>query len=283
MYYSDMNRIWWKHIVLEEAAAHTARTCRSSRNPMPMHGHDFAEIFWIESGKGKHLVNGTSVPLHTGDMVFVRPHDCHGIETGAGGELLLVNVAFGLASYRAFETRFPAQTCTCFAPEQPIPAVHHLSDRALAVVTEQFEQLARVASDVFHLERFVLNVFFEIAAATSGSAPSSAPEWLSRACREIREPDNLVRGVQGFFALAGRSPEHVARVTKKCLGVTPVTYVNTLRIEHAARRLIVSHHPISRVALDAGFENMSHFYRFFKRHHGMTPRGYRQRYRNVIV
>ena len=46
-------------------------------------------------------------------------------------------------------------------------------------------------------------------------------------------------------------------------------------MQYAAMALGSSDQSISGVALDCGIENMSHFYKLFRAHYGVTPRAYR--------
>lgn len=58
------------------------------------------------------------------------------------------------------------------------------------------------------------------------------------------------------------------------LGMSWVTYVNTLRIQDAQRMLETSHNNISEVAASVGFDSLTHFERVFKTIQGVTPREY---------
>lgn len=58
------------------------------------------------------------------------------------------------------------------------------------------------------------------------------------------------------------------------LGMSWVTYVNTLRIQDAQRMLENSHNNISEVAASVGFDSLTHFERVFKNVQGVTPREY---------
>ena len=58
------------------------------------------------------------------------------------------------------------------------------------------------------------------------------------------------------------------------LGMSWVTYVNTLRIQDAQRMLENSHNNISEVAASVGFDSLTHFERVFKTIQGVTPREY---------
>ncbi len=75
---------------------------------------------------------------------------------------------------------------------------------------------------------------------------------------------------------AGFSAYHFARLFRQTTGESPHQFVLRQRIERAQRLLKQSSVPLSRVALESGFANQSHFTQVFKRYLGLTPRAYRQ-------
>src|SRR5690242_3034553 len=108
-----MNRLLWKKTVPAGEAYHVNRAQMRGRNPCPVHCHDFAEIFWIESGEGIHDINSEHQPITRGAFFFIRPDDEHGFRSPAKAGFTLVNVAFPLDTvaflrHRYFlrETRF---------------------------------------------------------------------------------------------------------------------------------------------------------------------------------
>jgi AraC family transcriptional regulator len=75
---------------------------------------------------------------------------------------------------------------------------------------------------------------------------------------------------------AGFSPYYFARLFRRTTGESPHQFVLRQRIECAQRLLNQGEMPLAQVALASGFANQSHFTHAFKRHCGLTPRGYRQ-------
>ncbi|HEV7351470.1 AraC family transcriptional regulator [Telluribacter sp.] len=57
-----------------------------------------------------------------------------------------------------------------------------------------------------------------------------------------------------------------------------LSYLNELRVGHARQLLISSAMSVGQVALDSGFQNLSHFHRLFRRYSGYSPLRYRQIY-----
>ena len=74
----------------------------------------------------------------------------------------------------------------------------------------------------------------------------------------------------------GLSPFHFLRLFAKVLGVTPHQYLIRSRLRRAARLLADDTRPITEVALDVGFADLSNFVRTFHRAASVSPRSFRQ-------
>ncbi len=77
-------------------------------------------------------------------------------------------------------------------------------------------------------------------------------------------------------AEAGISPFHFLRLFSGVLGVTPHQYLVRSRLRHAARLLAGDESPITDIAYDVGFGDLSNFVRTFHRAAGVSPRKFRE-------
>ena len=75
---------------------------------------------------------------------------------------------------------------------------------------------------------------------------------------------------------AGLSAFHFLRVFNQVLGVTPHQYLIRSRLRRAAQLLVADTRPITDIAFDVGFADLSNFVRTFHRAAGMAPREFRQ-------
>jgi AraC-like DNA-binding protein len=75
---------------------------------------------------------------------------------------------------------------------------------------------------------------------------------------------------------AGISPFHFLRLFLSVLGVTPHQYLVRSRLRHAARLLADNDIPVTDVAYDVGFGDLSNFVRTFHRAAGVSPRRFRE-------
>ena len=73
------------------------------------------------------------------------------------------------------------------------------------------------------------------------------------------------------------SPNHLHAVFKKKMGVSPLGYVQALRIHEAKQRIMAENGSMLQIALELGFSSQSHFIKVFRQYVGITPSEYRKR------
>jgi AraC-like DNA-binding protein len=93
--------------------------------------------------------------------------------------------------------------------------------------------------------------------------------WIDAHCHEEIALDDAAREV-------GLSEFHFLRLFTHALGVTPKQYIIRSRLRRAARRLAEDTRPITEIAFDVGFGDLSNFVRTFHRAAGVSPRQFRQ-------
>ncbi len=64
---------------------------------------------------------------------------------------------------------------------------------------------------------------------------------------------------------------------RRTLNLSPVRYLQRLRLEQVCVRLLSTSDPIPRIAAESGFGDLSHFYRTFRRWTSQTPAEFRAR------
>lgn len=75
---------------------------------------------------------------------------------------------------------------------------------------------------------------------------------------------------------AGLSPFHFLRVFRRVTGTTPHQYLIGARVRAAVQMLLDTDLPVTRIAYDSGFRDLSNFNHTFRRTVGCTPRAYRR-------
>lgn len=258
---------------------HFARAEIRGRVYSNLHCHDFYEVFWIEDGEGFHSINGSERPLTRGAAFLVRPDDFHDFRAAEGRALRLANAAFSRTLFSALAVRY-TEVKKLFAQPQAgreiAPGLLNPAFLSESAIGLQAGGGARIAID-----RFLLNLASEIQHVRRKFPPM--PDWLENACRGAARPEILIGGTRAFYRLAGRSPEHVIRETRRWLGLSPTHLINRERLRFAAEQLASTNRPISDIVAECGVENLSHFYRIFHAAQGCTPRQYRIRNQAIVL
>jgi AraC family transcriptional regulator len=93
--------------------------------------------------------------------------------------------------------------------------------------------------------------------------------------RHLRGRTSTSTRLDTIAARAGWSPFHLHRAFRAVVGETPKQFIQRLRLERAAARLLLNDDSVLSVAGDAGFNSHEVFTRAFRRHFGRTPIAYR--------
>ncbi len=273
-----MTRLYWKNICKPNDALHVAGVRHSEAGSWQLHDHDFYELFWVDSGQGWHVFAQDRQPLSGGDLVFIRPKDTHGFEAEAGSEpFVLINVAFPSESWREIDSRYGLTSHSFLrgkgakAPQLSIQGDlrKRLSHLFRDLVTQPRTRLA--------LDAFLLQI--ALLTATPPSTPSlqGAPAWLRAGLLSAARNTGLLAG--GPSALArhcGCSTAHLSRVLREHLRQTPTDWILAQKLNLARQLLEGSGLSVAEIALESGFENLSHFHRCFRKAVAQTPLQYRK-------
>jgi len=137
-----------------------------------------------------------------------------------------------------------------------------------------------LACRVDSMEEIVLEL-----AATVIRLANRAPQKELSLARHASRIANVLRYLESASAkpllltdlaeAAGLSRYHFLRTFKRVTGVTPHQWLLRRRLRNAAERLGSSREPITEIALDVGFDDLSNFIRSFRAEFGVSPRGYR--------
>lgn len=110
-----------------------------------------------------------------------------------------------------------------------------------------------------------------------------ADERITRVLAYIRTHLNAKPDIEALATLSCLSKDHLIRIFKREMRMTPLCYINKKRMEKAQLRLVTELTPIKEIAYQLGFEDQAYFNRIFKKTTGLTPMNYRKAYHNQTL
>lgn len=240
--------------------------------------HDFLEIFFVLQGAGTFLVAGRPYHCGCGDVVVVPVGAVHQIEDDPGEPLSLYGICVAPRAYAAEPAVVEA------LPPGRLPAGGLVLPRARADLREMlFEQT--VARPGYKLVLVGLAAQL-LAALSRGGAqparPAAAPasdhaaavrQYLAELPQRFFEPADL----DGIATALGMSRRRFTQLFRGAAGTSWLDHLTGLRIDYACQLLTQTTRSIIAVAFECGYEDLSSFYRAFKRRKHVPPNEWRQR------
>ena len=110
----------------------------------------------------------------------------------------------------------------------------------------------------------------------SHQVDNSALERLRPALSYINEAYGSEIPLADLSAAVHLTPEYFCRAFKHATGLSPVEYINRVRVIKSEQLLRESDATVTEIALSVGFSQASYFNRVFRRYKGMTPGEYRK-------
>ncbi|MCM8537508.1 MAG: AraC family transcriptional regulator [Lentisphaeraceae bacterium] len=101
---------------------------------------------------------------------------------------------------------------------------------------------------------------------------------LSKVLRYIQENFEKQLEVSELAEMVNLSISQFERRFKKLLNMTPIKFINKVRVDNACEMLLKTNNTLSAIAYDCGFYDHSYFTKQFKKKMGKTPNDYRSEY-----
>ena len=251
---------------------------------IPVHWHDEFEIIYVRSGFLTVSISGESYIGKTGEAFVVSP-----------GNLHLMGSQTGTVDYYTF--LFPLKYISFRTDDmldekllEPLNSGHlMICPRVKDTAKELCEQLikiyeakndeseSKIATQVrtkIILLQFILEMWkkgFVIENDTSGRN-TVEKEMVSYIQQNFTGKISLREFGEQFHL----SEKYISRYFKEHFHITLSQYVTYLRLEHAKQLLQDTDIPVTDVAMQSGYQNVSYFIRSFQKAYAVSPLKYRK-------
>ena len=252
---------------------------------IPVHWHDEFEIIYVRSGFLTVSISGESYIGKTGEAFVVSP-----------GNLHLMGSQSGTVDYYTF--LFPLKYISFRTDDmldekllEPLNSGHlMICPRVKDTAKELCEQLieiyeakkdeseSKITTQVrtkIILLQFILEMWkkgFVIENDTSGRN-TVEKEMVSYIQQNFTGKISLREFGEQFHL----SEKYISRYFKEHFHITLSQYITHLRLEHAKQLLQDTDIPVTEIAMQSGYQNVSYFIRSFKKTYGVSPLKYRKK------
>lgn len=264
---------------------------RNSRfNPVPEHVHDYVEISYVYCGNAPQIVNGAQLTLAQNEVLLLDAACPHAIgELGKHDIMLSIVISRPMLRRSLDQSLSSAGTVSRFLLNALNDETDHRghvhfrtgnSRRVRRYMQEMLRELLepmaaspQIVSRLFELLLVELMQSYEAALLqTGGPALPSAQVAAAMSYIERHACDCALNDLARHLHL---SPNYASALLKRQTGRTFMQLVQESRLARAAT-LIDAGATAETAAREAGYANMSFFYKKFAERYGCTPAAYRR-------
>ncbi|MHB1485169.1 MAG: helix-turn-helix domain-containing protein [Saccharofermentanales bacterium] len=277
--------------------------------------HEFHELLYIRNGKARFNIEGNLVQVGKGDILIIRPNQTHKIIVNEGNADMIV-LYFGFktaASHNPDDypdlyddstmktlpevSKLTIENFIQFANgSDPSPAHNEKMDPYLMIKGKSRQDIAGIAerilkeskSDAYGKELMMQFLAMELLISLSRGLRE---EWEESIRVKTGKAKELVRIAANFLAehhdhnisitdaaaYVFLSQGYFTRAFRDETGMSPMSFLIQVRINHACRLLEQNDTKVSGIAHQVGFASPQRFNAAFRKQMGLTPMEYRNK------
>lgn len=243
---------------------------------MPYHWHGEYEIIYIYGGGIDLSIDGKVHALKKGDTVFINGGSLHGgVSAGCGFECIVFDLETLLAGAKACMREFQSvadsagQSCIVFGENSEVTYTARSLFGALKEKPAGYRFLC--AGNLIKLLGCILKYGY------SATVRGLTPAYL----KNLRKVKYVIRYISEHYGepltladlaqQGGMNAGYFCRVFNELVGMTPVEYLNSYRVNAACEKLEKGESSVTEIAFECGFNDLSYFIKVFKKFKGITP------------
>ena len=259
----------------------TEYICTAGPNDRPFEErHEQVSIAAVIDGLFRYRADTGTAILHPGAFLLGNSHTCYecGHDHSTGDRCIAFQVSpeyfAEVAASKAGSGRFRFPIAMLPAIPKLLPWLARMEARA--TLAERLE----IDEAVPRLMEAVIGVLSD-ARPAPGMRSGRDERRISDVLRyiELNATDSLDLNI--LAGVATMSKYHFLRIFRHIVGMTPYQYLLGVRLRQAAMRLATSSAPVSTIAFETGFGDLSTFNGRFRNVFGTSPTIYRERERRA--
>ncbi|MEO6549791.1 MAG: helix-turn-helix transcriptional regulator [Ferruginibacter sp.] len=245
-----------------------------------LHRHDFFFILALNKGEGIHEIDFARYDVHDNSTFIIRPGQVHKLElqhdcTGFLMEFapIFYQPTANLSTQR-LNRASEKNLCEMEAARQ---------QKLLSILLYIFNEFTEKSEGYIDVIKANLEIFFiefiRQSRNTNGSSKEISPysqERLEEFLNMLRTHVATHKQVSKYAGMLNLSVYQLNAITKATIAKPASELINEQIVLEAKRYLLATPYQVKDIADHLGYEDMSYFIRFFKKHTNYTPEAFRR-------
>jgi len=251
-----------------------------------LHRHNFFFILALQHGEGKHEIDFESFDLADNIVFCLRPGQVHQLKlkSSCTGYLIEFDSEFYQPRDKISAQQLRKATHKSFCQLEDsrfekLYAVLKNISQEYRTQEEGYQNIIRANLDILFIELVRQS---RNPNAESSSTISYAQERLEEFLDLLQANLSTSKQASNYAELMNVSSYQLNEITKTTMGKTASDLINEQIILEAKRNLLATSNLVKEISELLGYEDVSYFIRFFKKHTGFSPDAFRQNFKYVL-
>ena len=244
-----------------------------------LHRHDFFFILLLKKGAGNHEIDFNSYKVRDNAIFFMRPGQVHqlNLKAGSSGYLMQFTRDFYSPEDKVAGQRLrrASSKSLCQLDSEKVNSLLTIMNSIFREYTnkqEGFQEVVKANLGIFFIE-LIRNRKNDNSAITVTS--SYQQERLEELFELLEIHISTHKHVSQYADMLNLSSYQLNAITRVTLSKSCSELINEYIILESKRFLLATSNQVNQIAYQLGYEDVSYFIRFFKKHTGQSPETFR--------
>jgi|SRR5690625_1021870 len=237
------------------------------------HTHHFTELFYIVSGKGAFILPDQEIPVKENDLVIINPNVEHTEKSNEKDSLEYIALGLEGISFTLPEDDSQIGLFTYQGERDDI--LFYLKKLLYEVKNNELD-FDVVCQNIIEI------LVVKLRRAKHVTIQKNKPKRMNRSVALVQHyinqnyTDALTLDI--LAKVGNINKYYLAHIFKEDVGISPIEYLNHIRMKEAKNLLETTNYTIEEVARFNGFSSQSFFSQAFRREMDQTPSEYRKQF-----
>jgi len=249
------------------------------------HRHNYYSVIWPFSGSGRHIIDFNEYPILPHHIFFVSPKQVHQVISGPEITGLVILFTPEFLMKNGIREDF-ISNLRLFRDSSDTPALP-LSDPMLQNLFLFAGQMREAFTSEQELKYETIGAYLKLFLIECNTHcklfPDTNTQRLEVGKSMVQRFKNLVEShfqqwhlVKDYAAALSVSPNYLNEVIKSNIGLSAKDFIRNRLLLEAKRTAVFTDKSNKEIAFDLGFEDPSHFSKFFKSGSGQSLQEFKQ-------
>ncbi|BDY03489.1 helix-turn-helix transcriptional regulator [Ferrimonas sp. YFM] len=255
--------------------------CAQGANPYQPHRVSHFCLIFVEQGEGEHFIDFHSYQYEPDCIIFLNKEQIHGFdkERKIQGKLVLMTREFFSASSANIRTSYFVPVHQSLSAFPVLHLSEELNESCRAMLTEMTRALSEGPDSGVIVQLLLSAMLLKLTKQRESHLIHLSEHQKERFGEFLRLVDkhySEIREASQYAQLMHSSYKCLNQLCKTCCGHTAKQLIDFRIILEIKRKLAMDGLSVQDAAFQLGFDDITHFIKYFKRHTGKTPAAFKR-------